>query len=66
MWKKKKVGKSQLLYSLDWSSVPIKVFCTQIGSMFGEIFDVFCTHRIGVGPLFKDISVRIRIGVSSR
>ena len=29
-------------------SVPTKVFCIQIGSMFGEIFDVFCTHRIGV------------------
>jgi len=48
------------------NSVPTKVFCAHIGSMFGEIFDFFCTHRIGVGSLFEAVSVCIRIGVHSR
>ena len=41
-------------------------FCTQIGSMFGDFVDVFCTHRIRVGPNFEAISVCIRIGVPLR
>ena len=40
----------------DW----LRVY-TQIGSIFGEIFGFFCTHRTGVGPLFEAISVRIRV-----
>ena len=48
--KKKRREKSTSVLRLDWSSVATKVFCTQIGSMFGDFFDVFCTHRIGVGP----------------
>ena len=67
IWKKKKRReKSTSVLRLDRSSVATKVFCTQIGSMFGDFFDVFCTHRIGVGPLFEAISVRTRIGVPSR
>ena len=64
--KKKCRKKSTPVLRLDWSSIPTRVFCTQIGLMFSDFFDVFCMHRIRVGPLFEAISVHIRIGVPSR